>query len=118
MMIRILLSAAVLSIAAKTYADDGHDHHDHAAPALKSINLRLEMKEFSDDLKRSRSYSDEALEKALKAFKGTQPAPANANAAIEKMAVALAEVDKEFRSGWTPFKAGKYEDAVGVWKEQ
>jgi len=87
-------------------------------PELKSINLRLEMKEFGDDLRHSRSYREELLEEALKPFKSTAAAPANSGEALDRMGTALAKLDKSFREGWTPFQAGKYDEAIQVWKDQ
>jgi tetratricopeptide (TPR) repeat protein len=87
-------------------------------PKPGAAELKLEMAEFASDLRQSRSYREDALEKALKPFGPTRKAPATSEESLKLMAVALAEVDREFRAGWKPFSAGKFDEAVTIWKEQ
>jgi tetratricopeptide (TPR) repeat protein len=85
---------------------------------FKNLSLRLEKEEFADDLKRSRSFNEDKLEKALKpAFGRTSKTPTNSTEMLERMAAVLAEVDRDFAKGYAPFRERKYEDAVRIWKD-
>lgn len=122
----VLAAAALLAAVARADDKPADDKPAEGKPAeekldaldFKNLSLRLEKEEFADDLKRSRSFNEDKLEKALKpAFGRTSKTPTNSTEMLERMAAVLAEVDRDFAKGYAPFRERKYEDAVRIWKD-